>query len=84
VIALNVKKYSAISTLSNDHLKKRVQELEATHTKLSGEVGAFRLLFDHMTEPVHLWQVKRDDYDQIRAWRLVDAGLKACHEGSSP
>lgn len=30
-----------------------------------------RLIFDHLAEEVHLWQIVRDETSQIKTWRLI-------------
>jgi PAS domain S-box-containing protein len=62
-------KLSAISGLKM--LLQNLQEIENEFSTSENTGGILRLLFENMTEQVHLWKLVRDKSGEIATWRLI-------------
>jgi len=76
-----------------EELERRIRELElatSEYERLDKEQQKteqrYKNLFDHMLHEVHVWELVRDDYGNIKTWKLIDANpvaLKAWNKGLS-
>jgi PAS domain S-box-containing protein len=61
----------------NQEIKRLESELIQLKNQLQSNEERYKLLFEHLTNEVHLWKLIRDANGAIKSWELIDANPSA-------